>query len=51
MYADQGRYISFSKSVIAEIASEYGYAPEQYRVRFNFVPLNGKDEFDYAITF
>ena len=51
MYADQGRYISFSKSVIAEIASEYGFAPEQYRVRFNFVPLNGKDEFDYAITF
>ena len=50
-YATEGRYVSFSKSQVAELAAEYGFAEDQYRVRLNFVPMHGKEEFDYAITF
>ena len=47
---DDPRAISFSKSAIAQLATELGYTEEEYDVRFTFVPVGADGSFDYAIT-
>ena len=48
---DTLRAIVFSKSEVEELAALQGYNPDEYDVRFAFVPVGADGSFDYAITF
>jgi len=48
---DGVRSIAFSKSAVDTIAAEKGYAPQDYDVRFSFVPYGEDGSFDYGLTF
>ena len=50
-YLPDGRYVSFSKSEVEEVARLLGYEPDEYNIRLSFVPVNFYDDLDYAITF
>ncbi len=45
------RSVAFSKSAVDAIAEEMGYSPEDYEVRFSFVPYGSDGSFDYGLTF
>ncbi len=46
-----GNYMAFSKSEVIEAATALGYAEGSYDIRISFVPTNGMEDLDYAITF
>lgn len=46
-----GRYVSFSKSEVEELAKTLDLDPSEYNIRLSFVPVNYEDDLDYAITF
>ena len=50
-YLPDGRYVSFSKSEVEEVAKLLGFEPDEYNIRLSFVPVNYGDDLDYAITF
>ena len=45
------RAIVFSRDAVHAAAEALGYSPDEYVVRFAFVPLGADSSFDYAITF
>ena len=45
------RSVAFSKAAVEELAEALGYAPEDYEVRFSFVPYGADGSFDYGLTF
>ncbi len=45
------RALTFSAEDVEAAASAMGYTPDQYDVRFAFVPLGADGTLDYAITF
>ena len=50
-YLPDGRYVSFSKLEVEEVAKLLGFEPDEYNIRLSFVPVNYGDDLDYAITF
>ena len=44
------RTVAFAKSAVEAMALELGYSPDDYDVRFTFVPIGADGSFDYAIT-
>lgn len=48
---DTLRAVVFSKSEVEDLAALKGYNPDEYDVRFAFVPVGADGSLDYAITF
>ncbi len=50
-FAEEGRYVSFSKTQVEELAAAMSYEAGTYNIRINFVPVDYTSELEYAITF
>ena len=48
---EEARALAFNRAAVIAAAQALGYSPDEYYVRFAFVPLGADGSYDYAITF
>jgi hypothetical protein len=50
-FLDGIKAIKFSREEVEALALAYGFTPDQYYIRFSFVPFGADGSYDYGITF